>query len=142
MFSRINRRKDYVYDICFISEQYINRIYLPTCENVHKHIFSNDEMHLISDNYTCVSSCKIRGYNFSKNYEQNIDCLLFLKCRLFQRFLKLIHVRLKVISESLEYFVQNRDLIEFLQEYCTYKTISKRLFILLQKKHILFFGHG
>lgn len=27
---------------------------------------------------------------------------------------------MKVISESLEYFVQNRDLIEFLQEYCTF----------------------
>lgn len=45
---------------------------------------------------------------------------------------------MKVISESLEYFVQNRDLIEFLQEYCTYKTISKRLFILLQKKTYYF----
>lgn len=45
---------------------------------------------------------------------------------------------MKVISESLEYFVQNRDLMEFLQEYCTYKTISKRLFILLQKKTYYF----
>lgn len=45
---------------------------------------------------------------------------------------------MKVISESLEYFVQNRDLMEFLQEYCTYKTISKRLFILLQKKPYYF----
>lgn len=33
---------------------------------------------------------------------------------------------------------KTRDLIEFLQEYCTYKTISKRLFILLQKKTYYF----
>lgn len=46
-----------------------NRIYLLICENVYKYIFLNDEMYFIFDNYICVFFCKIRGYNFSKNYE-------------------------------------------------------------------------
>lgn len=46
-----------------------NRIYLLICENVYKYIFLYDEMYFIFDNYICVFFCKIRGYNFSKNYE-------------------------------------------------------------------------